>query len=445
MTVRTLRLPFALGVELMWSYAAVAIAVHVAGRGDGPAPSLVAVAAVVLGSFALGRGLQQTDLDESSLRNAGAAATIILLAVILRAEYGGLAAPWSFGWLRDTITEPGAAFDAHADVIVGCAALIALWVRGAATGQQTTDFSAVSRSAAFGLVVVAIAAALSPDARGPQSFGGLALLYVPVSLITLALFQSADAEKPAARFAAEWAPALAALLGAAALLAIVAAAIDPASLGFIAPIGRPLAIAVAIVAEFVLGPIVGGIGWLFGAILPHSTHELPKPQIADTPAPDPTKHGTPLWFRIVGYTVAGGALTLLVTGSLVGLWFMFRRFTKRKPRPIEKREQIEGESLLGEDLGAMFGALASRFRRSPRRPASAIAIRRLYSDLIDRAAADGLDRAPSATPSHFAPSLDAHFASDAPSAITDAFAASRYGRHEPEDAEVRALRERWRR
>ena len=123
---------------------------------------------------------------------------------------------------------------------------------------------------------------------------------------------------------------------------------------------------------------------------------------------------------------------------------MFRRFTKRKRRPIEKREQIEAESLLAEDLGAMLGALARRFRRSPRRTASAIAIRRLYGEVLDRAAADGLERPASATPLQFAPALDAHFASDAPSAISDAFAASRYGAHEPPEALVRSLRERWR-
>ena len=444
MIVRNLRLPFALCVELLWSYAAVAIAVHVAGRGDGPAPSIIAVAAVVLGSFALSRGLQETDLDESSLRTAGAIASIVLLFVILRAEYGGLAAPWDLGWVRNVVTDPGTQFNTHADVFVGSAVLIVLWVRGAASGQQTTDFGAVSRSAAFGLVVIAIAAAISPDARGPQSFGGLALLYLAASLITLALYQTADSEKPAARFAAEWAPALAALVGVAALLAVIAAAIDPASFGFVAPIGRPLAYAVAIVGEFVLGPIIGVIAWVFSAILPHSSREFPTPQIADTPTPDPTKHGTPLWFRIVAYAVGGGAVTLFAIGSLAGLWFLFRRFTKRKPRPVEKREQIEGESLLGEDLSAMFGALASRFRRPPRRTASAIAIRRLYADMVERAAADGLERAPSATPSQFAPSLDAHFASDAPSAITDAFAASRYGHHEPDERDMRALRQRWR-
>ena len=54
MNVRSLRMPFALCVEFLWSYAAAAILVQVVSRDTGPSPSVFAVAAVVFGSFACG-------------------------------------------------------------------------------------------------------------------------------------------------------------------------------------------------------------------------------------------------------------------------------------------------------------------------------------------------------------------------------------------------------
>ena len=77
MTIRSVRLPLALLVEVLWAYAAVALFVAVVGRGDGAAPSIVGVAAVVAGSFALSRALQQTELGDAQFRGVGAAVSAI--------------------------------------------------------------------------------------------------------------------------------------------------------------------------------------------------------------------------------------------------------------------------------------------------------------------------------------------------------------------------------
>ena len=74
---------------------------------------------------------------------------------------------------------------------------------------------------------------------------------------------------------------------------------------------------------------------------------------------------------------------------------------------------------------------------------SQIAVRRLYHEMLEQAAGAGLERPQAATPLQFAPLLDAHFASDVPSAITGAFAASRYGAHDVGEPVVSELRERW--
>ncbi|HEY8172785.1 MAG TPA: hypothetical protein VIH21_06840, partial [Dehalococcoidia bacterium] len=71
MTVGQLRAPLAVAIEALWCYAAAALFVAVLGTGDGPAPSLVAVAAAAFGSFGIARLLQRTDVDEQSMRKAG--------------------------------------------------------------------------------------------------------------------------------------------------------------------------------------------------------------------------------------------------------------------------------------------------------------------------------------------------------------------------------------
>ena len=58
MTVGAVRTPLALLVEALWSFAAAALFVQFFGQGDGPAPSIITVAAVVVASFALARVLQ---------------------------------------------------------------------------------------------------------------------------------------------------------------------------------------------------------------------------------------------------------------------------------------------------------------------------------------------------------------------------------------------------
>ena len=61
MTIGAARTPLVLLIDLLGSFAGVAVFVAVFGQGDGPAPSFVAVAVVVLGSFVLARALQITD------------------------------------------------------------------------------------------------------------------------------------------------------------------------------------------------------------------------------------------------------------------------------------------------------------------------------------------------------------------------------------------------
>ncbi|HEX5474912.1 MAG TPA: DUF4129 domain-containing protein, partial [Vicinamibacterales bacterium] len=90
---------------------------------------------------------------------------------------------------------------------------------------------------------------------------------------------------------------------------------------------------------------------------------------------------------------------------------------------------------------ALFDGIGRRARRPV--STSSVAIRRLYADMLARAADDGLDRPPAATPSRFAPALDRRYRSPVPSEITQSFVASRYGGTELDSDAVRHLRATW--
>lgn len=439
MTIRTVRLPLALLVDVLWAYAAVAVFVSLVARGDGQAPSIVGIAAAVAGSFALSRALQQTELEDARFRGIGAAVSAIALFAIIHTEFAATEAPWHVGWIRTL-----AAGDARANVVASVLAMTVLWMRGIVRGQQVDDFHGVAGSVAFGFVAVAIAAAVVPSVHGPDAFGAIAIAYVVLALGALALYQAPDPDRALRSYAARWGIGAAAVLAIAAALAVVAAAIDPSALGVLAPIGRPLAY-VANAAKYILGPPLAAIGWLLSQIpLPHPQQEM-QPLQNMQPAKKPAEqHGAPLWARIVGWILAGGLLALLAVGALIAIWLLFRRFAKQKEQAGERRERVEAASSLGDDLGAMLDALARRFRRGPHRTQSQIAVRRLYHEMLEQAANEGLERPPPATPLQFAMRLDAHYASDVPSAITDAFAASRYGARDIDAAAVGGLRARWR-
>ncbi len=436
MTVGAARRPLALLLELLWVFAAAAVVVQIVTAGDGPAPSFIAVAVALLGAHSLGRALREIDVEESTLRAIAVAVSVAAIVVIVHGEYAFTQPPWDLAWLRALVVDR----DADRAVIAGTVVLVVAWMRGVVGGQQPPDFEHVAANLGVGLVPITIAAASSPVVRGLAPFGAIAIVYVVLALCTLALYQSPDPERPIARFGAQWAGAIVALIGVAALLTIVAAAFDPSSFGVLSPIGRPLVLALAVIAEFVLGPIAAGIAWLVEALLPSLHHDAPTPTNNSVMPKHMDNATTPLWQQILGWVLVGGGLALLAVGAMVVMWLLVRRLVRRRETTHERRESVAHEGLLVDDLAAMFGALANRFRRSPR-DASALPIRRLYADMLDQAADGGLVRPDAATPLEFAPPLDARFAAHTPSEITAAFNASRYGDREIDDAMVRALRQ----
>jgi hypothetical protein len=272
----------------------------------------------------------------------------------------------------------------------------------------------------------------------------VAFAYAVAGLTVLAMYQAADPDRKVSEVAARSAGGFAALFGVAMFLTLVAAAIDPGAFGVLSPLGRPLAFAGELIGRYVLGPPIAALAWLLGALVP-SAGNPPEPDFStnDTPPPEEDREQA-LWIRALAYIAVAGSVALALLFALAVLWLILRRFARAGDTAREGDETAETESMLLDDVGMLLDGFRRRFMRRPGAPPSAIAIRRLYTDMLDRAAADGLERPVTATPAEFAPSLDARYGSDAGTAITEAFVSSRYGGHHLDEASVRQLRDHWR-
>jgi hypothetical protein len=443
MTVRNARLPAVLALETLWSFAAVAVFVRLLSDADGPAPSLAAIAALVLGSFAVTRLLGIAHVTETQARVAAIVVSAVVLFFIVHTEYAAGDPPWHVGWTVRLITEPHALLAGRRYVVAGAVAATLLWLRGVALSSNSLEFSGVLSIATLAVPAVALAAVVNPPANGPHPFGLIALASFLLGWALLAFYQTADADEPVAKFAARWTPAFAVVIAVSVAFTFVLAAFDPRTLGFLQPAAAAVLKVVGIVLLYTLGPVAAAIAFLFGLIPLHRPHPQQQTTQPPAPAPVPKSEGdTPYWFQIVGYVLAGGGVTVLVLSFVAAIWFAMRRHALRRPRAAEQRRAVERDSMLAEDIGALLDGIARRIRRS-NAPRSAVEIRRLYQQMLARAETDGLPRPPAATPLRFAPQLDARYRSDVPSAISHAFVTSRYGLGEVDADTVRHLRAQW--
>jgi hypothetical protein len=442
MNVRNARLPIMLAVETLSAFAAVALFVWLFSGAGGPAPSLVSIAAVVLGSFALTQASAAHKVRDAHARLAAILLGAVALFLILHTEYAAGDPPWRMDWLVSLASGPGTALADRGHVVVGCAALALLWLRGVWRWSMPVEPPAVLSSVTGGFIAIALAAAIGPAARGPHPFGAIGLAFFVLAWCLLALWQTADADEPLPTFAARWAAAFGLVFVSSAVFVLLVAAFDPSSLGFLEPLGTGLLKAIGIAAAYMLAPIFAAIEFLFSLLPFHSSEQQPQTPAPAPPLPGDTHGGTPIWFQIVAHVLAGGAVTVLALSFFAAIWFALRRYTQHGPGTAEQRHPVERDGGVAQDLVGLFDRFVRRFRR-PSAPGTTVEIRRLYHQVLARAEADGLPRTPSRTPHQFAPLLNTHYRSDVPSAITRAFVASRYGLDEIDSRTVHDLRERW--
>ena len=426
MRVRDVRLPLLLLLEVCWGWALAAVLAQIFAGGGAAGPSVLGTAFVVLGSYSLATALRQFDIGERTMRIVGVGATVLCLALVVPLEF------------HATLSELGPPRGAMFGTSV---AFVALWVRGILRGRVRDEFDGAFPSVAVGLLPIAIAAGTLPDAHGPQAFGALAVVYGMLGLLVLALYRAAEPARTVRTLASQWGAATVAVVAVAGLMLVLAAAVDPGSFGFLAPIGEPLRVAGRAFVQYVLGPPLAALGKLFDLLIPDGQRQLriepqePREDQRRDPENDGPAWALPVRYIIGGLTIAGVALLALTLLAL-----LFRRV--RRTEDEEEPDATEREGTLAGDLGDLFGSLSRRFRR-PGTHRSAVSIRRLYAEMLERASVDGLERPPSATPLQFAPRLDAQYRSSIPSDITLAFTASRYGARVVDERVVRDLRARW--
>jgi hypothetical protein len=329
-------------------------------------------------------------------------------------------------------------------------AFCGIWIRNVRRGQEPIERDDVVESAGAAVIILGIAAVALPEAGAPESYGVLALIAAAGGLVTLALYQAVEPREALLTFGRRWSGGLIGIIALAAVITIAVAAVDADSLGFMEPVARPAGQALLWTLGILLAPIVfavqgvfAAVGWLFGQIRPDHRPEPPQeqPPVERPPEQDDNQPG---WIRVVGIILGGGLASLLVIAMLLLFWFSFRRFTKRQRRDAkERRESVEPASTLADDLAMLWDAMRRPFSRA-RSSSSKVEIRRLYQEMLDRAADEGLERGTAVTPTQFAPELRTHFGSSAPEEITAAFVASRYGEVEVDAASVEELRRAWR-
>jgi hypothetical protein len=189
--IRDARRALLLLIDLIWGFAAAAVFVHVFSTERGP--SLIAVAAVVVCSTALGAFTRTIEDSVGRLSFAAAAFSVVALVIIAQCEYAD--APWGLAWMRALPTHGAQITDVERGVIAGVIALTVLWLRGTGAASRADDVGSALASVLLGFAAVALAAVVSPPARGPDIFGALALIYVPLALMVLAMYQVIDPDR----------------------------------------------------------------------------------------------------------------------------------------------------------------------------------------------------------------------------------------------------------
>lgn len=423
MTVRSIRLPSLLLLEILWGWALAAVVAQLFSGGDARGPSVVAVAAIVLGSAGIGAFLRSFDVAENVLRAAGVASMILALFVAVPLDY------------RQDLTE----LSMRAGIIGATVVLGALWIRGATRNDPDDLFEPIARSAILGVLPVAVAAATSPDVNGGASFGLVAVIYVPLALLVLAVHQAAEPTKNPGTVLGDWAPFAAAALIAGAGLALVADALAPEGVRNVLSPGTGVLSAIADpIGRYIFGPLFAAIGWLFSFIPSRSNTELQPGPPPDRPPPDKDEDQS-IWGEWLSWAAAIIVPLAIVAAVLFILVLLFTM--TRGKREDEDDPWLDREEADQGDGSGLFQGFRARFRRKAE-PASSVEVRRLYGEVLARAAADGLERPPSVTPLQFAPALDSRYGGTGTD-ITRAFIESRYGAHDISVERVRELRSRW--
>ncbi|HZU13766.1 MAG TPA: DUF4129 domain-containing protein [Chloroflexota bacterium] len=338
--------------------------------------------------------------------------------------------------------------------------------RGTTISQEAPDYEEVRRRFAFGLglvllgIVLAVARAVGSTTWPILTLAGIAYILAGLAALAMARLE-AHRERGTAPSVSL---AVGIQLGILLLISLVAISLFSLNIGLyldslLGSVWNVIANGIALIAAILAYPII----WLLGHVhvrLPHMRR--PRP-----PRTKGLQHG--LTAHHGHHAAAHGGLTavILIVTALVVISLVLLLVAA-----IPRREQEEREEGFEEERGRLLtpGAawrlflawLAGLFRRGietagqgvtrarrrvlgPTYPADPV--RRIYAQLLHRAATYGVSRRGSVTPQEFLhhlqtrwPEGQAEFA-----AITETYVVRRYAEREPDAEELRRLREVWRR
>ena len=454
-----------LGAEIVLLILLAKLVPRLVAYDAGETLSVWAVAGTVLVGFAVSRWLANPSFTPAQRFWRGLAATLIALQIIGSADLSETARIWDFSWLlelgrpssyvwNETVTlADGKTMPGELDQLFAALMLIPIWFRGVSLGSTDLTERPFANYAVAGLILIGISFPLADNAGIQDHVRALALVWVVLCLITVALKNAATADQlqglGAAQTGASIAVTLFALVvGVAVFLLIVTGLVAlVAGSGVVEPVLDAIGI--------VLRGIITGISYIFWplfwlveqlqAVLATDQPEQievvgegfgrpTEPLEEDSRIPDPTT-------GIVVARVFGGIAAVLVFALLA--FFLFRRFVNRGEKLVEERESLWGEAdVLGDLLGGLRG-LGGRLRRERGGAAADAPIAQLYYDLLQHAEGGGQTRAVHRTPLQFADALSRHYRSQTPARISRAFSTFRYGGRQPSPAELHSMQQSW--
>ena len=433
--------------RVVWVYAGVAVVV--AQLGEGQAISILAVIAVVVVAHTLARLLPRIEIGEQALRFWGALISLAIFFLVLRLEIAGDPYLWELGWLGDLFTDLGAALEGHSGTVAEVILLAIAWVFGVARGSRPRTFEGLAGEVSAGLAVVLFAALFADAADAPAAVSWLPVPYLAAALVALAAVHFSAVRIDRGRpFAGIWWLGVVGSLVVIGAIALPTALIDLEALGFIgeglALVGKGIGIALV----FALLPPLIGLVWIAENLLNFTfdaepfTPEMPTvDELIERQEEDGEDSAS--WTKVIGYILRIGLVALVVALVMALLWFAFQRITKDEEDEVDLREGVDAGtgggfgSLLEDALGRLRGRFAGGGIQGRD------AIGRLYFAMLRGAEAQGLLRPAAATPLEFAPRLVTHYASELPTAISDAYAAARYSGRQPRQGEVEELSSQW--
>ncbi len=437
-------------MESLWIYALVAFFVAVTVGGG--KPTLIGVAVVVGGSWAISRFLQASAMALAPLRVWGAVLSLLLFYAVVRVDFYGNFAMWDFNWLDRLINETRTALDAGSPgstAIIGVPLLLIFWMHGILAGQKPVEFSDVLNSFALGFGVIATVLVFgSLFDELPRGVELIAVPYVAVGLMALSLEHASQASD---NFEREFTPSwLVAIMGAVAVMALVALLFVVIDFGM---------------ARDGLADVAFGIGWVFAGIVAILAWPLFRLfegafwlvdfvsgglDAREEPLPAQPQPGDALENQTSGESVLPGWVADLVRYGVVGVLFVmvamafalsFRRL-QGPPAGGDSKESVYTEGRLAADLGNLLDSMFRR-RGRDRLPGTNEPARHLYFDMLAAAQRRGMERQPTETPLDLSPRLQSAFGSRTPGEITELFDDVRYGGMEADPDKVRHLRTQW--